>query len=184
MGTLPSALTMNRKKKVLIIIAACLMGGVFYAASSIPVVALYDDKGVEKYVFRPPDGRFTIRFLHSWARSPVDEVFQTDAGNDIVLKETIYEDFGAGLPHEPEPGRPVSSMTVENGKIHIRDINRTVPDLQVRVGRFVAAHTLIYKDKHVPFSDFAAPGSAVIFKVQNIKRCIFWIEKIKALLLR
>ena len=157
------------------------MGGVFYAASSITVLALYDDKGEEKFRFSPPDGRFTIRFLHSWARSLVDEVFQVDAGNNIVLKETLYEDFGAGLPHEPEPGRPASSMTVENGKIHIRDINRIVSDLQIRVGRFVAAHTLLYRDKRISLSDFVAPGSVVVFKVQSIKRCALWVEKIKTL---
>ena len=120
-----------------------------------------------------PHERFTVRFLHSWARSPVDEVFQVDTKNNIVLKETIYEDFGAGLPHEPE--RPMSSMTIENGKIHIRDIDRIVPDLQVRTGRFVAAHTLMYGDKHVSFSDFAAPGDVVIFKAQNVKRYMLWL---------
>ena len=153
--------------------------GVLYAASPITVVALYDDKGGEKFVFSPPNGCFAVRFLHSWARSPVDELFQVDSGNNIVLKETIYEDFGAGLPHEPEQGRPLSSMTVENGKIHIRGIDRIVPDLQVRTGRFVAGHTLIYGDKHVPFSDFAAPGSTVIFKAQRLQRCILWLGNIK-----
>ena len=151
-----------------------MTGGVLYAASPLSVVVLYDDSGGEKFKFSPPEGRFTISFLHSWARTPVHEVFQVDALNNIVLKETIYEDFGAGLPHEPEPGRPMFSMTVENGKIHIRDIDRIVSDLQIRTGRFVAAHTLIYGDKHIPFSDFAAPGSVVIFKVQSVKRYNLW----------
>ncbi|MCL2010946.1 MAG: DUF1850 domain-containing protein [Synergistaceae bacterium] len=148
------------------------MGGILYAVSPIVVVILSDERGEEKFRFYPPDGRFTIRFLHSWARSPVDELFQVDAENNIVLKETIYEDFGAGLPHEPEPGRPMSSITVENGKIHIRGIDRIIPDLQIRTGRFVAGHTLVYEGKHVPFSNFAAPGSVVIFKAQRVKRRI------------
>ena len=164
---------MSPKKKFFIFIAVCLMGGVLYAASSINVIVLYNGKGEERFRFSPPDGRFTVRFLHSWARSPVDEVFQADARNNIILKETIYEDFGAGLPHEPE--HPLSSMTVENGKIHIRDIDRIISDLQIRTGRFVAAHTLIYGDKHVPFSDFAAPGDVVIFKAQSLKRYILWV---------
>ena len=144
-----------------------MTGGALYAASPVAVVVLYDDSGREKLRFSPPDGRFTIRFLHSWARTHVDEIFQVNARNDIVLKETIYEDFGAGLPHEPEPGRPASSMTIEDGKIHIRDIDRIVPNFQIRTGRIIATHTLIYGDNYVSFSDFAAPGSVVIFKVQN-----------------
>jgi len=143
-------------------------GGALYAAPPALVIALYDDSGRESFRFSPPDGRFTIRFLHSWARTYVDEIFQINAKNDIVLKETIYEDFGAGLPHESEPGRPMS-MTIENGKIHIRDINRIVPNLQIRTGRVIAAHTLIYGDKYIPFSDFAAPGSVVIFRAHSIK---------------
>ena len=171
---------MVSKRIFFIFIAAFfLIAGVLYAASPIVVVVLYDDNGGEKFRFLSLDGRFTVRFLHSWARSPVDELFQIDTGNNIVLKETIYEDFGAGLPHEPEPGRPLSSMTAENGKIRIRGIDRIVPDLQVRTGRFIAGHTLIYGDKHVPFSDFAAPGSVVIFKAQSTKRYILWFGRIK-----
>jgi len=126
------------------------------------VVLYYGER--EIYRFSPPDGRFTVRFTHSWARTPVDEIFQIGEGNDFILKETIYEDFGAGLAHEPES---TSSMTIENGVIHIRGINRTIPNLQIRTGRVVAAHTLIYGSRYVPFSDFAAPGSAVIFRVEN-----------------
>ena len=169
------------KKRLAIFIVGLvsLMGGVFYAVTPVIVVALYDDNGRENFKFSPPDGCFTIRFLHSWAKTHVDEIFQVGAGNSIVLKETIYEDFGAGLPHEPERGSSMSSMTVENGKIHIRDIDRIIPDLQIRTGRFIAAHTLIYGDKRVPFSDFAAPGGVVIFKVQNMKRHVLWFGKMK-----
>ena len=161
------------KKRFLVFIAACLIAVAVYANLPVTAVVLYDDMGMEKYRFLPLDGRFTIRFLHSWAHSPVDEVFQIDAKNNIVLKETFYEDFGAGLPHEPE--HPLSSMTVENGKIHIRDINRIISDLQVRTGRYIAAHTLIYRDRHVSFSDFASPGDAVIFKTQSVKRYVLWL---------
>ena len=153
-----------------IFIAVFLMGftgGVLYAAPPASEVVLYDDSGREIFRFSPPDGRFTVRFLHSWAKTYVYEIFQVDE-NNIILKETIYEDFGAGLPHESEPGRPMS-MTIENGKIHIRDINKIVPNLQIRTGRVIASHTLIYGDRYVPFSDFAAPGSAVIFKIESIK---------------
>ena len=140
-----------------------MTGGVLYAASPVVFVVLLDGGGVEKFRFAPPEGRFTVRFMHSWAMSPVDEIFQVDVDNNIVLKETIYEDFGAGLPHMPEPP---SSMTVGGGKIHIRNIDRVINDLQIRVGRVVAAHTLIFGDRHVPFSDFAAPGSVVIFSTK------------------
>ena len=138
--------------------------GEVYAASPVTVV-LYGGSGEGKFSFSPPDGRFTVRFVHSWARTPVDEIFQVDERNNIVLKETIYEDFGAGLSHETGSQMFV---TVENGIIHVRGIDRIIPSLQIRTGRVVASHTLIYGDRYVPFSDFAEPGSVVIFKVQNM----------------
>ena len=143
-----------------------------YANLPVTVVVLYDDAGMEKFRFSPADGRFTIRFIHSWAMSPVDELFQVDTRNNIVLKETVYEDFGAGLPYEPP--HSLSSMTVENGKIHIRDIDRIISDLQIRTARTVAAHTLIYKDRQVLFSDFTTPGDVVIFRAKNVKRYVLW----------
>ena len=150
---------------VLVVITAFFV----YLCQSVTVITLYDETGRERYRFiLATDERFTVRFLHSWARSPVDEVFQIDKDNNIVLKETVYEDFGAGLPHEPE--NPLSSITVENGKIYIRNIDRIVSDLQIRTGRFVAEHALLYRDKRIMFSDIVAPGNVVLFKVQSINR--------------
>lgn len=146
----------------------CLTGGVLHAAPPCAVIVLYDDSGREVFEFSPPDGRFTIRFIHSWARTPVEEIFQVDEENNIVLRETVYEDFGAGLPYELTPESQMS-MTVENGKVHIRDMHRIVPDLQVRTGQLIAAHVLLYEDKSVSFSDFVKPGSVVVFRVKNVK---------------
>ena len=165
----------HRKILCIFFIAACLTGGGFYAVSPVVVVILFDGEGEEKFRFSPPGGRFTVRFMHSWAMSPVYEVFQADRDNNIILKEAVSRDFGAG--YAPEPGCAMSSVTVKDGKIHIRGIDRIIPDLQVRTGRVVAAHTLIYGDKRIPFSDFAAPGSVVIFRTQSIKRYILWTQK-------
>ena len=170
---------MNPKKILPFFIAACLIGWGLYAVSTVTVVVLINDEGDEKFSFSPPGGHFTVRFMHSWAMSPVYELFQIDRENNIILKGAISEDIGAGLPHSPESGHAAPSMTIEGGKIHIRGIDRIIPDLQIRTGRTVAAHTLVYGDKLVPFSDFAAPGSVVIFRVQSIRRYALWVQKIK-----
>jgi hypothetical protein len=157
---------MNKFKQVFLVLSAVFL---VYIFQSVTVVLLYDEAGTERYRFiLAAHERFTVHFTHSWARSPVDEIFQVDRDNNIVLKETVYEDFGAGLPHEPE--NPQSSIVVENGKIFVRDIDRVIYDLQIRTGRFVAEHALLYRDKRVAFSDIATRGSAVIFKVKTMKR--------------
>src|SRR6056297_1399479 len=43
------------------------------------------------------DEQFTIKYLHSVARTPVLEIFAIRSG-DIVLTSTEYQSYGAGLP--------------------------------------------------------------------------------------
>lgn len=164
---------MDKKKVFFILVVACLLGAAVYAASSVTAVVLYDEAGKERFLFSPADGRFTVRFLHSWARSPVDEIFEI-SGDVPVLTGTVYEDFGAGLPHEPETAR--GSMKLENGKIRIDGMERPVPNLQVRVGRFVANHELLYDGRKIPLSRFFSPGDAVVFRVRKIPRCTLWLN--------
>ncbi len=82
---------------------------------------------------------FAIRFIHSVALTPVEEWFEAHEGH-VALRRTVYEDFGAGLPHEALPGQ---SMTVNNGKIILTGYDLMIEKLHVRVGR-VARHELLY----------------------------------------
>jgi hypothetical protein len=169
--------------RLLFAVGLALTAWVNYAETPVQTVVLSDEAGKAQYMFPlKPGERFTVRFLHSWARSPVEEVFVVEDGI-LKLKETVYEDFGAGLPHEPEHSG--SLMVVENGKIYVRDIDRPVPNLQIRVGRLVANHELIHpspnakieKNKTIPFSRFAQPGSVVVFDVRPMERYALWTLK-------
>lgn len=166
--------------RVLCTVGLALTAMVNYAKTPVQTVVLSDEAGKVQYIFPlKPGGRFTVRFLHSWARSPVEEVFAVE-NDTLILKDTVYEDFGAGLPHEPE--RSASVMVVENGKIYVRDIDRPVPHLQMRVGRLVANHELIHKDeknkdKTISFSRFVQPGDVVVFDVRPMERYALWTVK-------
>ncbi len=113
--------------------------------------------------------RFCMRFIHSVALTPVDECFSPEGGN-IVLKSTIYHDFGAGLPHAPEFGQ---TMSVKDGKIIIEGYSLRIPDLQIRVGR-IAKHMLllphVFSDKvdEVYLAKFVKPGEVVSVKAKRL----------------
>lgn len=47
-----------------------------------------------------PGDRLTLRFKHSVERTWVEEIFRVDEGYRLVLEETRYESFGAGLPFD------------------------------------------------------------------------------------
>ena len=115
-------------------------------------------------------GCFGIRYTHSVALSPVEDWFYA-RGRTIVLDKTIYQDFGAGLPHSPEAGQ---LMQVAGGQVSISGYDRPLPELVLRVGR-VARHTLILPrcchpdagpslrshEEELALSRLAKPGSAV-----------------------
>ncbi len=85
------------------------------------------------------DGRrFGIRYLHSVASSPVEDWFSVTDGC-IYLAKTIYQDFGAVLPHMPQDGQ---RMYTEKGHIVISGFRRRLPRFDLRVGR-IAQHTFL-----------------------------------------
>lgn len=129
-------------------------------------LALEDAAGATLYSMPVHDGsEFAIRYTHSVALTPVTDYFFI-RNNSIWLDKTEYQDFGAGLPHTPEPGQ---QMRAENGKLSISGYNRDLGSFQLRVGR-VAGHKLLIRsgDKWVEVSldDLTVPGSAITFLVK------------------
>lgn len=137
--------------------------------------------GVQRLCLRTADGRpvfsvplaegkeFGIRFIHSVARSPVEEWFRAERGV-IRLKRTIYQDFGAGLPFEPGPGQ---RMTFLRGKIVLAGFDMPLPRFDVRIGR-IARHALLLPGdgtcRVVPLETLSPPGTALTFSLENADR--------------
>ena len=114
-----------------------------------------------------PDGaEFGIRFTHSVARSPVEDWFAARDGK-VALNRTVYQDFGAGLPHEAGTGQ---TMTFRDGHIEITGYNLALPQLDVRVGR-VAGHELLLPGTDVtrglPLDSLAPPGASLSFSIHT-----------------
>ncbi len=114
---------------------------------------------------------FGIRYIHSVAKSPVEDWFRVSQ-QTIFLEKTVYQDFGAGLPHTPGPGQ---TMSTGDGHIVISGYHKALPSFDVRVGR-IAQHTLLLPledvaegksargmTREIPLAELAPPGSAVTF---------------------
>ncbi len=84
--------------------------------------------------------KFTIKYLHSVARTPVLEIFEIKNG-EIVLTSTEYQSYGAGLPFLDE-----HQYSLENNKFIIREINKQLPDIMLRVSDY-ALHELIFENE-------------------------------------
>ncbi len=125
-------------------------------------------KGQERvYIaYLPEESRFCVRFKHSVALTPVEEWFVAQDGQ-VSLRSTVYEDFGAGLPHEVQLGQ---HMDVENGKITVTGYTLSMHAMYVRVGR-IAEHELIVEKEHgqtahsVRLDTLTRPGNSVKFTI-------------------
>lgn len=153
--------------------AACLFFACVALAESQLLLTLENPQGETLYSAPVKEGSvFGIRYVHSVAQSPVTDYFVIKDGG-IWLDRTVYEDFGAGLPHAPEEGQ---IMRQGNGKISISGYNRKLGSFQLRVGR-VANHILILMPglppdasgphwRELPLDKIAKPGSAITFAVR------------------
>jgi hypothetical protein len=95
---------------------------------------------------------FAIRYIHSVDHSPVFEVFKAKKGQGLVLKETYFRMFGAGMGHWEGHGKIVQ----EGQWIKIKDINQPLGSFILRVGSRGVAHTILMGDKEWNLSQRAA----------------------------
>jgi len=95
-------------------------------------------------------------------RSPVVEKFRVLPDRSIVVFETIYQDFGAGLPSEVDEG---AKVVVEPGGVRIYDMNRVMPRITLRVGS-IARHQFKHGTAVVNLADLVDSGTRVDVTVE------------------
>lgn len=128
-------------------------------------LTVMDEQGAMVYLRPVKLGeRYMVRFIHSVQRRPVDEIYEI-ASDCSILRETVYDMMGAGLPTEPLAGQ---TFTIEDGKYYIRGFNLRIPALTYRISKVVADHTLfIGKDKFRLKQWVSAPGKPLTFTVHK-----------------
>ena len=134
------------------------------------LLVLSDSTGKELLTAPMDEGdEFAIRYIHSVAKSPVEDWFSVE-GDTIFLEKTVYQDFGAGLPHEADEGQV---MGFGDGHISISGFHRPLPTFDLRVGR-IANHTLLLEQENgarreIPLDTLVRPGQAVTFAARPIR---------------
>ncbi len=95
---------------------------------------------------------FTIRYIHSVDHSPVFEVFSFKKEKGIILNETYFRMFGAGMGHWEGHGTVVQ----EGEWIKIKEINCPLGKFLLRVGSIGVDHTIIINENEWNLSRMAA----------------------------
>ncbi len=105
-------------------------------------------------------GEFSVRFMHSVNKSPVEDRYRIENG-EIVVYETVYYNFGAGVQTELEEGQTLTYG--EDGSMIISGFNKPISQLSYNVspvydhilrvnGEEVSLRQLCGEDRFVSFS--------------------------------
>jgi hypothetical protein len=111
---------------------------------------------------------FQIIWKHSIHLTDVAEKYTVRQDNKIKQYEIVYEHFGIGMPSYALQGE---KMTYENGKYHIKNLNNVFPYINIRNGKTVSKHRLIWgtRNEHmVWFNQYFQPGSWYKVKVEKL----------------
>lgn len=104
-----------------------------------------------------PGDEFDIRYTHSVARTSVVERFRIMSDGQILLYETVYQDFGAGLPSEPDEGAQVE---VGPFGVRISGMERTMTSIPLRVGS-IARHQIAFGSDVVDLISLVESGERI-----------------------
>jgi hypothetical protein len=119
-----------------------------------------------------PGETFSIRFIHSVHRTPVEEQFRITAEREMVLERVVYETYGVGNPSGPGPGEV---FRMENGKFMIAGINRHMTAIHQRIGQKTANHELVTDGQSMPLAAWSEPGSRVLLQVERVPLWRLWM---------
>jgi hypothetical protein len=111
-----------------------------------------------------------LAFVHSVNRRPVYDTLRAERDHLVIVKSR-FDAFGAGMP---EASTSEGTLAVAPDGWLEWTVNRSVPEVTVRVGR-VADHILHIKGREIRLSDLAEPGSALTFRVRKVQ----WLDLMK-----
>lgn len=73
---------------------------IFTGLQERTIIIIEDQKSGERHTLFPNDNHFELGYIHSVLLTPVDEYFEIEDNNNLLLQKTVYESFGVGLPYE------------------------------------------------------------------------------------
>jgi len=105
-----------------------------------------------------PDEPFGIIYTHSVQLSPVTELYHINTLGELILDETLFSTYGAGLP-----ATTPYDFEITEDSFRIFNIQLKMEHLVYRTGAVRANHRLLIRDRDIPFVTFSSPGQAVEF---------------------
>jgi len=145
-----------RKKKeisfitsgIVLIITAIIMILFSMSVYTLELKTFEENKIIFRQRIKPGD-KFTLKYTHSVALTPVWEMFEIDKKYQITLIETDFLDHGAGLPYATFEDE---IFMEEEGRFKIKNMHRVIPTpIYYRIGA-IRENIFYFKDKEINLS--------------------------------
>lgn len=164
-GLLPAPIF--HRKRLLIFILTIMIAVTWQWSSTMTVLMITQSPdGRIVYQARVEEGsRFSLAYIHSIHRTPVEEFFVVNEKRQIVLDAMTFESYGVGMPTSLVGDE---SFTMADGKLRIEHIDRTLDSFELRIGQVIANHMLLLGEQEVHLSELSQPGSAVRFEISHL----------------
>jgi len=147
-----------------VIVVAIVLGVITLLIIPTPWLVIEDIKAGREILTIPLvwRERFEICYTHSVDRKPVCEVFSLQRGKGIVLHETYFKMFGAGMGHWEGHG-----YVIGEGKwIKIKAIDKPIGNFLLRIGSRGVDHTLFASGQTINLTK-KAEGRLVEVKMET-----------------
>lgn len=180
-------MTINKTTKLtllsvlIILIIVCLLG-----LPVIRVLSISNRKKPSEYYLSKQGIKngFVISYTHSVNKGRVHDYYTCLDDDTLLLDNTVFVSYGAGIPEPEETPGAVFTVTPEGYKID--NLNRIVPHLVMAVG-IIANHSIVFDcnndfksdaNKEITMTDLFAPQTSLILKIKRVSYLNYILHKI------
>jgi hypothetical protein len=111
-----------------------------------------------------PGDKFSVTYIHSVNKSPVEDQFSVESDYGIMLQKTVFKSFGAGIPSNSGDG---GEFTFYNDRIEVEYTGRKIEKLLMFVG-VIADHHFLMNGRDIRLNELSLPQRSVQFLVKKI----------------
>lgn len=124
-----------------------------------------NSENVLAYIPLKKEQTFKIKYTHSIHLSDVLESYKIIKNGNIQQYELMFEDFAIGMPSDASEGETFEEF---DGKYYIKNMKRTFPHIDLRIGQVRANHKVIFLSNEYLLSDYIEPGTWVRIKARKL----------------
>lgn len=163
MKFLKNKATLFKKLIVLLLITLTLYFVISCNFIKTMVLVIEDNTSHEKFEYYLSNRNFSLGYLHSVLKTPVEEFFYINEHNQIVLEKVAYESYGVGTPFLEEEGE----LEII-GDTFILKINRVFDDINMIISPIPNHWLSIGENKYQLNEILRKPNSSIRIYINEI----------------